>query len=110
MTKARCEEVVILEPNRSSTDDPSVKDLPEAVKSIVNEGSKEVIRTGNGSCLIGTTAVHIAGDEDFTPECASNLNKHLSKHRNYCLNKISADFPLTVKIGINGDTKTFRKG
>ena len=34
----------------------------------------------------------------------------MSKHRNYYLDKISAEFPLTVKIGINGDTKTFRKG
>ena len=92
------------------TKDPSVKDLPEVIKKIVKEGSKEVNITGNGSCLIGTTAVHIAGDEDSTNEVANDLSMHMSMYRSTYLDKISADFPLTVKIGTRGATRTFEKG
>ena len=72
----------------SFTDDPNVTELPKGVKKIVKEGSKEVNITGNGRCLIGTTAVHITGDEEATPDTARKLNNHLAKNRDYYLPKI----------------------
>ena len=90
--------------------DPKVTELPELVKQIVHDGSKEVNITGNGSCLIGTTAVHIAGDEELTPHIARNLNTHLALNREYYLDKIKSDFPFTAIIGTSGNTKTFNKG
>ena len=90
--------------------DPRVKELPESVKEMVDEGSKEVESTGNGSCLIGTTALHITGDEEQNQLIASDTNTHIAFNREYYLDKIAADFPITVKIGTNGRTKRFEKG
>ena len=95
---------------KTKTTDPRVKDLPILVKEVVNNGSKEVESTGNGSCLIGTTSLHITGDEEQTHQIARNLNTHLAQYRNTYLPKIAADFPFTITIGTNGKTKVFKKG
>ena len=54
-----------------------------------------------------TTAAHIVGDEKFGPQIARNLNTHELEHRKYYKEKISADFPLTITIGVQGHYKTF---
>ena len=97
-------------PQKTPTKDPRVKELPTLVKQVVKKGSKEVESTGNGSCLIGTTALHITGDEEQTPDIARDLNTHIAQYRKHYLPKIEADFPLTITIGTNGLTKTFQKG
>ena len=65
---------------------------------------------GNGTCLIGTTAVHIEGDTENTTQLAMDLNTHIAMYRDIYLPKIEADFPLTVTIGVAGETKIFPKG
>ena len=39
-----------------------------------------------------------------------NLNTHIAYNRDYYLNKIEADFPMTLTIGTKGETKTFDNG
>ena len=90
--------------------DPNTKVLPERVSRIVSKGSKEVVVPGDGTCLIGTTVTHIEGDTENTWQLSKNLNTHLAMYRHFYLPKIEADFPMTVLIGTQGETKTFQKG
>ena len=62
---------------------------------------------GDGLCLLRTTAMHVMGDENEGPQLARDLDTHLSANRGYYEDKLSADFPLTVTIGIRGETKIF---
>ena len=89
---------------------PNIRNLPKQVQNIVSSGSKEAVVPGNGTCLIGTTAVHIEGDTENTKQLAMNLNTHIAMYRHKYLPKIEADFPLTVTIGVSGETKIFSKG
>ena len=89
------------------TKDPNLRKLPFSIQSIVEEGSEEYIVKGDGPCLLRTTAAHIYGDENEGPQLARDLNTHLSNNRDYNEEKISADFPLTVTVGINGEIAVF---
>ena len=91
-------------------DDPNTRLLPKQVEQIVSKGSKEAIAPGDGTCLIGTTALHIEGDTEHRTQLAKDLNTHIGMYRDIYLPKIEADFPLTVTIGVAGKTKTFLKG
>ena len=92
------------------TKDPAVSELPETVKQFVSEGSKEAHSIPNGSCLIGTTALHTTGDHDQTKPLARDSNTHIASYREYYLQKVQADFPLTLTIGTEGKKKHFKKG
>ena len=50
--------------------DTNIKELPESVKHMVEEGSKEFIVKGDGPCFLRTTAAHIMGDAHKGPELA----------------------------------------
>ena len=65
--------------------DPNVVELPEKVKQLVSQGSKEARSTNNGTCLIGTVALHISGDLEETELHARNLNTHIAPNRDYYL-------------------------
>ena len=97
-------------PKNTNKNYPNIKSLPQQVQNIVSSGSKEAVVPGNGTCLIGTTAVHIEGDTENTAQLAMNLNTHIAMYRDIYLPKIEADFPLTVTIGVAGETKIFPKG
>ena len=71
------------------TKDPNVKTLPKEVQVLVSEGSKEAIAPGNGTCPIGTTALHIAGD---TIQISKDLNTHIASNRDWYLPKIEGNF------------------
>ena len=60
--------------------DPNVIELPETVKQLVSEGSKEARSTGNGTCLIGTTSMHITGDLASTEVIARKLNTQIANY------------------------------
>ena len=87
--------------------DPKIRELPEIVKPLVEKDSEEYMVKGDGMCLISTTAVHIAGDENEAKQLARDLNTHLSNYRPIYAEKISADFPLTVTKGVQGEYKIF---
>ena len=87
--------------------DPNLRELPEIVKPLVKKGSEEYIVKGDGSCMVRTTAANITGDEDNGPQLGRDLNTHLSNYREVYKEKISADFPLTITIGVKGETKQF---
>ena len=82
--------------------------MSPSVLPLVPKDSEEYVVRGDGPCLLRTTAAHTAGDEDEGPQIARNLNTHLSNYRYIYKEKISADFPLTIQIGVKGDTKTFK--
>ena len=79
--------------------DPKIRELPEIVKPLVEKDSEEYMVKGDGMCLISTTAVHIAGDENEAKQVARDIITHLSNYRPIYAEKINADFPLTVTIG-----------
>ena len=76
----------------------------------MEEKSEEYVVKGDGPCLLRTTAAHIFGDENEGVNMARNLNKHQSNNRKYYMDKIGADFPLTVKLGSGGNTRIFQDG
>ena len=87
--------------------DPNLRALPSSVKAIVEEGSEEYVVRGDGPCLLRTAGAHLFGDENEGPQMARDLNTHLSYGRDYYEEKISADFPLTVTVGVNGEIARF---
>ena len=91
------------------TKDPTVSELPETVRELVSDGSREAHSIPNGSCLIGTTSLHISGDHDQTTFIARDTNKHMLSYRTNYLQKIQADFPLTL-TGTKGKKIHFKKG
>ena len=90
--------------------DPNIKELPDIVKHVLNEESFEYIVTGDGPCLIRTTAAHTKGDQDEFEQLARDLNTHEARYRNKYMKLIEADFLMKVTIGVKGETKTFKKG
>ena len=96
-----------ISPKKIEIPDPNVRNLPDKVKQMANEGSKEAVVPGDKMCLIGTTALHVEGDVENTTQLSKNLNTHIAQNRVYYLPKIEADFPLTVIIGTNGLSKVF---
>ena len=48
------------------------------------------------------------GDEDEGVNLARDLNKHLLNYKRYYVEKISADFPMTVKLGSGEKDKIFQ--
>ena len=89
------DEKIQITTNQKETD-PNVRSVPHSIKKLVSEGSKEAIVPGDGTCLIGTTIVHIQGDVENTVQLSRNLNTHLATYRDIYLPKIEADFPLTI--------------
>ena len=91
--------------------DPIVNELPEPIKQLVSEGSKEARSIGDGTCLIGTTSLHITGDLLDTEQISRDLNRHIAyrPYRPYYLCKIQADFPMTLIIGVDGKKIHFRR-
>ena len=87
--------------------DPNIKELPESVKFLVEEGSKEYVVKGDGPCFLRTTSAHILGDEKDGPKLARDLNTHKALYRKIYEEKISADFPLKVTIGVQGQFRIF---
>ena len=87
--------------------DPNLRELPENVKPLVEKGSMEYIVKGDGPCLLRTTAAHVVGDANEGPKLARDLNTHLADYRGVYEEKIAADFPLTVTVGVKGETKIF---
>ena len=73
----------------------------------MEENSKEFVVKGDGPCFLQTTAAHIFGDEDEGPQLARDLNTHQAEYRHIYEQKIIADFPMLVTIGISGETKQF---
>ena len=65
-------------PKNTNKNYPNIRSLPQQVQNIVSSGSKEAVVPGNGTCLIGTTAVHIEGDTENTTQLAMNLNTHIA--------------------------------
>ena len=59
--------------------------------------------TSDGTCLLRATA----GDEEEGPSLARYLNTHQSEYRDYYEQKVSADFPLTITVGVQGEKKEF---
>ena len=57
--------------------------------------------------FLRTTSAHIDGDQNNWPQYARDLNTHQALYRNYYIEKISADFPLTVTIIVKGEVKVF---
>ena len=98
-----------IQPNLENKDS-NIKELPEIVKNLIEEPSFEYVITGDGPCLIRTTAAHIKGDQDDFVQLARDLNTHEAEYREKYVKLIEADFPMTVTIGVNGETKTFNKG
>ena len=96
-----------LKPQEVVSHDPNLKELPASVKPLVEEGSQEFVVKGDGPCFLRTTPAHIAGDEKNGPELARDLNTHQPMYRSYYEQKISADFPLKVTIGVQGQFKVF---
>ena len=94
-----------LKPQEIVKHDPNFKELPASVKPLVEEGSKEFIVKGDGPCFLRTTAAHTAGDEKSGPELARDLNTHQSMYRPIYEQKISADFPLKITVGVQGQFK-----
>ena len=72
--------------------DPNLIELPETVKQLVSEGSKEAGSTGNGTCLIGTTSMHITGDLASTEVIARQLNTHIANYRQVYIKKLKQIF------------------
>ena len=66
----------------TENDDPNTRLLPKQVEKIVSKGSKEALVPGDGTCLIGTTALHIEGDTEQTTQLAKNLNTHIGMYKN----------------------------
>ena len=62
---------------------------------------------GDGPCLYRTAAAHTLGDEEEGPGLARDSNTHQSEYREYYEEKIAADFPLTITIGVKGEFKVF---
>ena len=91
------------------TNDPTVSELPVTVREFVSDGSKEAHSIPNGSYIIGSTSLHIAGDHHQTTFLARGANKHISSYRSYYLEKLQADFPLTLTIGTDGKKKHFKQ-
>ena len=87
--------------------DPNLRELPSVIRPLVKKGSEEYMVKGDGPCLLRTVAVYTTGDEDEGPQLARDLNTHLSNYIDYYEDKLSADFPLTVTIGVKGDIRIF---
>lgn len=87
--------------------DPDIRALPICVGAIVEKKSKEYVVKGDGPCLLRATAAHIAGNEEEGPNLARDLNTHQSEYRDYYEQKVSADFPLTITVGVQGEKKEF---
>ena len=85
--------------------DPCPRELPDRVKPLVEINSKEFVVKGDGPCLLRTTAAHVFGDPDEGPQLARDLNTHQAEYRPHYEEKISADFPFTATIRVNGETK-----
>ena len=94
----------------STKKDPNIKELPDIVKQVLEEESWEYVVKGDGPCLIRTTAAHTVGDQDHFEQLARDLNTHEADYRDEYMEKIKADFPMEVTIGIKGESKTFQKG
>ena len=90
--------------------DPMVKEVPNQIKKLVSDGSKEAIAPGNGTCLIGAPSIHLQGDIDQTIQISRDLNTFIGTYRGWFMDKIEANFPITLTIGVNGETKFFDKG
>ena len=82
------------------TEAPTVSELPETVRQFVSDGSKEAHSVPNGSCLFGTTI--------GTTIIARDANTHIASYRSYHLQKIQADFPLTLTIDTEGKKNYLR--
>ena len=87
--------------------DPNLRELPDLIKTLVEEKSEEYVVKGDGPCLLRTAASHMEGDEEKGPIMARDLNTHLSEYRPFYQDKIGADFPMEVTIGVNGESKKF---
>ena len=74
---------------------------------LVKPNDEEYVVKGDGPCLLRTAAAHIGGDENGGLQLARDLNTHLAEYRPIYEEKISADFPLLVTIGVKGVTKLF---
>ena len=96
------------EPKRSK--DPNLRELPEAVMSLVEKGSLEYVVTGDGPCLLRTTAAHTEGGEEGGPQLGRDLNTHQGMYRDEYIEKIRHLFPLEITIGVNGESKRFDIG
>ena len=102
------EKKLMQEPNSlKNKRDPRLRELPKSVKPLVEVGSEEYVVKGDGPCLLRTTAAHTMGDENEGPQLARDKNTHMSMYRNVYQEKNAADFPLTVTVGVNGETETF---
>ena len=78
------------------------------MKPLVEENSKEFVVKGDGPCFLRTTAAHIYGDEEEWTQLARDLNTHQAEYRDIFTEKISADFPVTVQVGVKGETKVLQ--
>ena len=76
---------------------------------MVEDKSEEYVVKGDGPCLLRTTAAHNYGNENEGVNMAQMLNKHQSNYKDHYKEKISVDFPMTVKLGRGGETRTFEK-
>ena len=102
MKKNKAPEVVV------NQQDPALRELPLCVKPLVEENSKEFLVKGDGPCFLRTTAAHLYGDEEEWAQLARDLNTHQAEYRETYTEKISADFPVTVQVGVNGETKVLQ--
>ena len=73
----------------------------------MEEDSKEYVVKGDGPCFLRTAAAHTLGDENNGLGLSRDLNTHKSGYRNYYKDKISADFPLNITVGVKGEFKVF---
>ena len=92
---------------KPENNDPNLRELPASVKPLVEEGSQEYLVKGDGPCFLRTTAAHVVGDQREGPQLARDLNTHQAEYRTIYEEKVSADFPLSITIGVQGQEKTF---
>ena len=100
--------------NTNSSDlknkDPCIRELPDIVQQLLEEKSFEYVVTGDGPCLIRTSAAHTNLDQEEFVQQARDLNTHEAEYRKEYIKIIEADFPIEVTNGVNGETKIFKKG
>ena len=97
----------VVQVQKAEKTDPNLRELPSSVKPLVEDGSQEYIVQGDGPCFLRTTAAHVMGDQRDGPQIARDLNTHQAEYRSIYQEKVSADFPLTITIGVQGQEKTF---
>ena len=88
---------------------PNLRELPDKVKPMVGKSSQEYVVSGDGPCLLRTTAANLFGDHEGGPHLARDLKNTRQNTDLDMRKKYVSTSPFIATIGIDRETKVLHR-